>query len=74
MEKVNFHPRGSGKSFITPGDKFNIRHDNHGSGDGVWSGPYVADKVKRNGVVCYTDHGDKCQVYLYRCVKVEDEG
>ena len=37
---------------IKPGDKFKIRHETHGSGEGVWSGPYECEILFGNVVYC----------------------
>lgn len=61
---------------IKPGDKFKIRHGNHGGGESVWSGPYVCEGHRSMlGLIqiTYTDDGIKFFIQADKCVKVEDE-
>ena len=61
---------------IKPGDKFNIRHETHGSGEGVWSGPYECEATRLmfgKRKVVYQGEDKFLWDWEDNCVKVDDD-
>lgn len=59
---------------IKPGDKFNIRHEQRGDGQWVWSGTYECEgwHVMFGGTqIIYKNDGETLWVWPEKCVKVD---
>ena len=61
---------------IKPGDKFNVRHEQRGDGQWVWSGPYECiyhhDHPDGTSLIrCKDNIGRVINFELDKCVKVD---